>query len=236
MRRVLTLALRDSKLLARDPLVALSIIAPLLLTIVTRLGLNPFIRWLDGQAWFTGQLDIVKGVIIGFSIGLIPFLIGALIGLMILDEQDEHVLQVLFTSPLKRSGYFFYRLTAPMIAGFGFVLFFVVFGANELLSPHTLLISLLVAGQIPLFTLALIAIARSKVQGLVIVKGVGLIQFSPVILLFSSDLASWLSSVFPAYWHTRYFLSNDLSHALYAFGCQSVFGMLLYILYARRVP
>ena len=145
-----------------------------------------------------------------FGLLIIPQLVGLLVGTLLLDEKDQDTLTALMVTPMPIRTYAFYRaLTPAMITVLG-ILVAVPF-INILVLPAEKLLPLAVSAAPlgPMMALLLAALAKNKVEGLAVMKGLGIFLLVPIAAWFVPEPWQWLLGVFPTYWATKgYWLAS----------------------------
>jgi len=148
-------------------------------------------------------LLIADYVLVGLAI-MMPLLYGALIGFSILDDRDDNILMPIKVSPLSIHQYLSFRLVMSFILSFAAVIFIlwfadiVVFRVKDLI-----LISLLASLSAPVIGLFINVIAKNKIEGFAIMKGVQIILLIPLISLYFTNFKELFFAVVPGFWPTK---------------------------------
>jgi fluoroquinolone transport system permease protein len=136
-----------------------------------------------------------------FAVQTGPLLLGAVSGLMLLDERDESSLTSLRGTPLRIGRYALYRASGPVLLSialcFGGVYFVGLVAAPPLRIAAVAAVNALGA---PIISLALVSLAGDKVEGMALMKGMGIFMFAPVIGWFVDPPMRWLLGVIPTLW------------------------------------
>lgn len=215
MKRIFVLSMNDLKNIRRDPMLLVIILGPILLTFLFRFGLPALDNLVNSYLSF--NLLGYKELIMGFIMLLVPFLVGILIGLLILDEKDENLIIYYAVTPLAKQGYLYYRLAVPVVLSFALSIFMWTFnGFIELNVLKLLPLAFLIALEAPLISLAMAVFASNKVEGLAIAKGGGVILTIPFIVYFVSSKWTWVGLVLPTFWVSHAFYSSFGSILLYS--------------------
>lgn len=174
----------DWKLIGRDPMLVMSFVAPILITIVAVFGVPQF-SVLSTQ-WFNFPLDEYLPFINLFFLPLTAMLFGMIYGFILLDERDEGLIAYLSITPIGKSGYLSVRMLMPVVYSFVFSMFFLyVTGLYEQMNlAQNLVLSLIMASEAPMILLFLAAFAGNKVEGIALSKGFGILLISMVPGLF----------------------------------------------------
>lgn len=199
-RQVTALARADARTLARDPFLLVMLAAPVLLVGVIRLATGPVGDALEATAVDASAHHALAA---GFLVAmLVPHLLGALTGLVLLDERDAGLLLALRVSPLGLGGYLAYRLivtgtlSATAVALALPASGLVAGGSLQLVITVALLAGML-AG-VP--ALLLPALASNKVEGLAVFKAAGLPLLSPALAWFVIAPWRWAFGLVPTAW------------------------------------
>ena len=146
---------------------------------------------------------IADYVLVGLAI-MMPLLYGALVGFSILDDRDDNILMTIKVSPLSIHQYLSFRLIMATILSFLAVIFIlwfsdiVVFALTDLL-----LIAFLASLSAPAIALFINVIAKNKIEGFAIMKGVQIVLLVPLISLYFTDYKELFFSIVPGYWPTK---------------------------------
>ncbi|WP_372631908.1 hypothetical protein [Cohnella sp.] len=207
MNKYRTLLSGDMRNLAKDPMLLLILVGPLLLVLFVRLGLPPVSEWLASESGF----DLLEhsAFISVLMQALIAQLIGVAAGLLMLDERDERIVDYYAVTPLRKSGYVVYRLVLPVLVCSVMSLLFVSFsGISGPPGGRTLPLLLFVI-EAPLFALFLVAFAANKVEGLALSKLIALTLLGPASACYVAEPWQWVAGFLPTYWPAK--LSFELA-------------------------
>lgn len=202
MKRAASLAIGDLRSIRRDPMLLISIFAPVILAVVMKFGL-PFVEGIL-LAELAFDLSRYNALIMSVTILISPMMIGMLSGFLILDERDENILVFYSVTPLSKSGYLAYRLITPTIISF-ILSFFVFYFINIVMCDLVFLIPifLVCALESPLMALFLGAFAANKVEGLALSKGFGLLFLASIAGYFVKSSWRYLLGIAPTYWVSK---------------------------------
>lgn len=182
----------------RDPLLLVIAASPALLGLSLRFGYPPARDYLHQAYGF--HLDPYRPVLLGLAVVLhVPVVFGMIGALLVLDDADSRALVALRVSPLTPSRYLALRaglVAFATVAGLALALplsgFVMVTGAEFVALPAVLLA--------PLVMLATVALAGDKVQGVAVLKLLGLPLYLPVAAWWWSDATGWLLAALPSWW------------------------------------
>lgn len=214
MRRSAVLISGNLRSITRDSMLVLILCAPIIILGMIRFGIPLLSRLLLTQLSF--DLSVYYPLIFIFFCGILPLLFGMIIGFVMLDEQDEHIMQFVAVTPLARKGYLWIKFTLPSIAIFIFSLAYVpLSGIVSVNILHFLPIAALFTVQAPLMGMFLVGFANNKVEGLALGKGAGIFIMAPIVGYFVHSPLQYLAGISPAFWTAEaYFASNFESYLL----------------------
>jgi fluoroquinolone transport system permease protein len=232
MNRNVYLIKGDWRIIGRDPMLLLCVIAPILLILVAVLVL-PQISDLTGRL-LNFPLKPYFPVLRLFIFPLTPMLFGMAYGFILLDERDGGLISYLAITPLGKSGYLQIRMLLPVAVSIIIsIVYLVITGFMQLLSVAEITaISLITSMEAPLVVLILGAYAGNKVEGMAISKGIGIIMLPMLVDYFLPGSWRWIMSVSPLWWIERAVFANDLYRWLYLAG--AAFTHLIYLTFLYR--
>ncbi|MFE8701952.1 hypothetical protein ACFYKX_15225 [Cytobacillus sp. FJAT-54145] len=206
MKKIITLTMFDLKYVFRDFMLVVSILAPIMLSLLFRFALPVISSFVEGR--FSVNLSAYSDLFIIILLLVVPVMQGLFAAFIILDEQDEQILSFVSVTPLTKEGYLIYRLGAPilinmvlsivslMIAGYSYVIEFSFIPILILLALKAPLVSLLVAG-----------FAKNKVEGLAVSKLASILLLVPFIYVFVEGPLKYLGGVLPPFWTVAAFMN-----------------------------
>lgn len=187
----------DARNVSRDAMLAPIVASPLLLGLALRFGYPPLESWLDR----THGLDLmphrptVALVAVVLHVPVIAGMVGALV---VLDERDDGALRVIGVSPLGMRRHLIGRLAAVTVAT---AIGLAVAAPLSGLVPASAWAAVALAVPLgPVFTVAILAAARSRVQGVTSAKVLGLPAYLPVAAGWLGGAAMWLLAPLPGFW------------------------------------
>lgn len=236
MRKLAALTLFDVKYIYRDFMLIISVVAPLLLAVMFRIGL-PVVAELFSPT-FVFDPESYRVLLASILFMTVPVMLGMFAAFIILDEQDENVLMFLAVTPISKQGYLLYRLTAPVVAGTILSpIALLIAGYGDLLTWTSVWVIPFFGLVAPLVTLFIVSIAHNKVEGLAISKAASILLLVPFVHFFVEGKLSLIGGVLPPYWTIAAFLSGlekstgDL--VLYLVISFCLHGVLIYMLLRR---
>jgi fluoroquinolone transport system permease protein len=208
--RLARLAAADVRMVARDPLLAIMPFAPLLAATAMRLIMPLVAGFLLPRLGF--ELLSWGGLIRGILILFPGMFYGMVAGFLLLDDRDDGIAAYWSVTPVLRRGYLLARLGLFTLAAIpaGLVCGLII-GSGPLRWGHDLVMAVLGAMQVPVYSLFLAAFATNKVEGLSIVKALGILNMAPLAVLLpgSVGLLGW---PVPQFWAATGFLSGLSGH------------------------
>lgn len=196
----------DLKSIKRDSLLIYMLIIPPLMVLLVRL----ILPWLTNRVAQSFAFDLVPyyPMLLSFFFVLqLPLLFGLLVGLLILDERDDDTLTALRVTPISMTGYAIYRGGAATLLS---TLYIVIALPSTGLMPLTLLpalipIAILSGVLAPLFGLILATFAANKVEGLALMKALGIFLLGPLAAYFIESNWQLFMGILPTYWPAKAF-------------------------------
>jgi fluoroquinolone transport system permease protein len=218
----------DLRNVTRDTMVAAVAVSPLVLALALRFGYPPLAAWLR----HTRGLDLTPYTPVLAILAVVvhvPVAFGMTGALIALDDFENGTLAVVRTSPWGVARYLAYRLTAvTLLSGAGLAVAAPLSGLVPASATGAVLLAVPLG---PLLTLATLAVARTRVQGVTADKALGLPAYLPIAAWWLSGPAGWLLTPLPTYWIVRSWPHTDPGHLLAGLACLTVWLTLL----ARRV-
>jgi len=201
MSAITTLYRGDIVNIRRDSLMQFLLVYPLLLGLLMRW----LIPWLTAGLMDTFDLTLYYLFIASFfGLIIMPDLAGSLVGLLLLDERDENTLTALLVTPMPITTYVLYRVVTPTLISFiGILVLVPLIGID--VPPMGALVVLALSASLgaPIFTLILASLAKNKVEGMAIMKGMGVLLMAPMIAWFVPEPWQWLLGIFPTFWSAK---------------------------------
>lgn len=127
------------------------------------------------------------------------YLIGWIIGFLILEERDEGPLLALDVTPLGKQGIAIYRASFTFFLALTLSSFAIPFLLPDITFLLALALVFLTALQAAIISFAIPALANNKVQGLALTKAMNLFAMAPLLALIASPFR-YIASFIPAFW------------------------------------
>jgi fluoroquinolone transport system permease protein len=192
-----------------DPLLVVIGASPLLLGVATRFGYSPLHDWLLRAYGF--DLDPYRPLLLAVAVVLhVPVTFGMVGALLVFDDVDDRAIVALRVSPLTLPRYLARRAGLVAAATLAGLLVAVPLSGLGSLGPWLLPAALLA----PLVMLAALAVATNKVEGLAVLKLLGLPLYAPLATWWLTGPSSWPFAVLPSWWVVRSLWSGEPAPAL----------------------
>jgi fluoroquinolone transport system permease protein len=198
------LAPNDLRLIWRDGfLLLLMFILPLMC-----LGFRWLVPYLTGVVTEWVDLEPYYGLILGFFlVGQQPIMLGAVVGILFVEERDEGTLLALQATPLSLRSFLGYRLLVAM--GLSVLLTAIGVPLAGLVTVSVLEVvsaAALASFAVPLVALGYAVYIQNKVQAVTVIKLVQNWALLPALLYFVPTPWQWIGSVpAPLYYPIRLF-------------------------------
>ena len=196
------LAVNDLRNTIRDRLlVFLLFLYPVLLIVFSRILVHLIAPRIEDMFPIAANFSVV----FMFFLIVIPMLFSFIVGFLILDERDEHLLTVLRVMPISRNSYLIYRMFFMSLFAFIVLLLFPplsgLVDGTQFSYPVYIPVALLFALFTPFLALLVSSFAQNKVQAFAIFKISGTVFIVPIFafLLNLGDL-KYIFSPIPNFW------------------------------------
>lgn len=236
MRYLTAFGLNDLKNIRRESLLWFLLLMPWVIVIMLRLLIPGIGNWLEATYGIT--LEQYYPLILSFFIILeIPLIFGLVFGFLILDEKDDRVLIAMQVTPVTVGGYAFYRfLTTVLLCMFYLLAALNLTGLIALPEFYLLLLVAFMGGLFAVFIiLLLISTADNKVEGLALMKAMGIIMMGPLAAYFMESKWQLLFGILPSYWPAKSFwlITGGENPWAYILGGIAYISLLLILLGKR---
>ncbi|RSM89650.1 fluoroquinolone transporter permease [Kibdelosporangium aridum] len=196
-------ARNDLRGVGRDSLLAGLLLAPLVWIALVR-----FVTPMVADSYDIDLTPYYPVILTGFLLLTSAIVPGGLIALLVLDERDAGTLVALKTTPVPLRTYIAYRATIAVVLATVFVVGTI--SASGLL-PADLILPLIPIGVLTglsalVICLTMLAFAHNKVEGIAVIRGLGiLVAGLPLIPFFLDSDWQLLFSLIPTYWPAKAF-------------------------------
>lgn len=201
LKTLRSLSAIDGGSILADPLLRGLLLVPLVVALAVR-GLLPLV--LEQVAALTEvELAWLFAPMAGYTVVTIaPLLAGAVVGFLLLDQRDERTLTALRVTPLPLGLYLSYRLALPTcVALLISIVALALAGGQGLSLGGAWLAAVAAAPLAPVTALALVALARNKLEGMALLKALSVLLAAPLAGLFVPP-GGWSLALMllPTYW------------------------------------
>ena len=194
----------DAKSVARDSMLRWLIGTPLVFALVFRWGVPVLHATLAERYGF--DLAPYYPLLTSFLVLMVPTLLGAVVGFLLLDQRDDRTLTALQVTPLSVEGFLAYRIAVPMLVSIPVMMASIAIADLVTMgAPAAFAASLQAAPAAPLYALFVAAFATNKVQGFALLKGVGVLTWPPVFAWFVTSPWQVAIGIDPLYWPLKVF-------------------------------
>jgi fluoroquinolone transport system permease protein len=197
-RLIKALLQTDLRKLARDPVLLVSALLPVVLAVVLRFGVPVLEQVLAEMAFDLGphRVTIVAGMLV-----VSVMMAGWIVGFLLLEDRAQQMLPALGVTPLTRRGFLLWRLTLPIVIALaGGFLLVGLGGASVPDLGRSLAAVVMLAAWAPGFALMLAAYADNEVVGLALAKFGALVSMLPLVTLYLDGPWLWIAGVLPPFW------------------------------------
>ena len=199
-----SLAPVDYRNIRRDSLLLWIPILPIAVALLMRVGVPRLAEFLSAQ--FAFDLTSYYPFLMSTFMLLMPGTIGLIIGFLLLDERDDHILTALLVTPMPINGYLLYRLGLPVLLSMVITLIaYPLVGLVTISLVDLLAVSLLGAFSTPIIALLLATLAENKVSGFAVLKFINTVQLLPSVAYFVHSDWQLLAGIIPSYWPLKVF-------------------------------
>lgn len=236
VRAVRSFARVDRRLVTRDPLLTLVLVGVPLMAILAR------VATIGGLGWFEGRFGIdarpYLPLLWGFAVVVhTPIVLGALTGLLLLEDRDAGLWPSLATTPTGLIGVVTYRCSAAALGSIALVgAGLAIVGAAHDLGWGGLALTAVASGAIaPVTAMAMATLARDRAQGIAVMKVAGLVLYLPLGMWMLDDGWRVVGLLIPSGWALSTFWASDYLGAWMTLTGSVVVSVLLWRLMTRRV-
>jgi fluoroquinolone transport system permease protein len=191
----------------RDPLLVMIVIAPVIWTTGV-VVLTPLFTRMLAERYDFDLIPYYPLVLTAFLLLTSIIIVGGLASFLVLDEVDASTLTALRVTPVPLSTFFAYRAATVMVVTTLYVVATMSFSGILApgLVPALIPIGLLAALSSVVTLLMIVAVAGNKIQGLAMVRGLGmLIAGLPCLPWFIHSGWNLAFGVLPPYWAAKAF-------------------------------
>lgn len=207
VRALRAFGINDIRGTYRDPLLVMIVVAPVIWTSAVAL-LTPRVTAMLTRVHHFNLVPYYPLILTGFLLLTSIIIVGGLAAFLVLDEADAGTLTALRVTPVPLSMYFAYRAATVMVVTTVYVITTLSFSGilDPSLIPALIPIGLLAGLSAVVTLLLIIAMASNKIQGLAMLRALGmLIAGLPCLPWFIHSGWSLTFGVLPPYWAAKSF-------------------------------
>lgn len=228
MNIIASLLKGDVKNVKRDIVLLAAIFAPILMALFLKFVVPVISLILLDKLSF--DLSQYYPLIISVFLMLVPMLVGSMTGFILLEDKDEKMLMYYSVTPLGKVGYLFYRIISPIFISMLLSFFLVYFsGLISIGFAKLLFIILMASTETVLIALFLGAFGENRVDGLAMLKALGILMAVPVIDKLIYFKYNWALGIFPTYWVPK---AIETSNIAAYFSLTIILGIVVHGVYA----
>ena len=236
MKYMLIFLCSDLRNIRRDSLLLYLLILPWGLVLLMRSLLPVMAEWLAVTYQFA--LPPYYPLLLSVTIFLqLPMMFGLVFGLLLLDERDEGILKALQVTPASVEKYIFYRMAVTIILSVIFLLGTLPLTGLIKIPPlgEMLFLAFLTGLMAVCILLALVSFASNKLEGLALMKAMGIFLLGPFAAYFSPGKGEIFWGILPTYWPVKAFwlITTGEKGRLYLVVGFLYFMVLLYLLLGK---
>ncbi|RZQ61468.1 ABC transporter permease [Amycolatopsis suaedae] len=199
----------DLRGVGRDSLLVGVTLAPLVWIAAVRFGTPPVTRLLaeDHQFDLTPYYPVI---LVGFLLLTSAIIVGGVTGMLVLEERDAHTLTAVRVTPASLGSYLAYRATVAVVLTTVYVIATITVSGllPGHLVPALIPIGLLTGLSALVIALAILAVAKNKVEGIAAIRALGIIVAGlPLLPAFIDSDWDLAFGILPTYWPAQAFLT-----------------------------
>jgi fluoroquinolone transport system permease protein len=201
MRVLTAFGLSDWRNIQRESFLLYMLIIPWGMVAVAQLLVPPLRDWAL-EAYVFDIVALYPLFLSVFFIIEMPMIFGLLYGLLLLDERDDHTLTAVMVTPVSIGSYATYRMFVVWLLSFTYVMLTALASGlmREVNAMQLVPVALVASIMGPMIMLLLAAFARNKVEGLALLKGVGILLVGTMAAFFVTSEWQIAFGILPSYW------------------------------------
>jgi fluoroquinolone transport system permease protein len=201
--------------IARDAMLFLSCVAPILYGLFIKFGIPAAEKFLTG---YYGRKEVIVPYFIIFDLFLAevtPMMFSFASSMVILGEIDDGITKYMSVTPLGRGGYLTSRLVLPLI--FSFLVSIIVMNVFSLtvISLEMIIVLSFLSSLIGFITsMMVVSFSANKVEGMAITKMSGILTLGFVLPFFVSARIQYLAIMLPSLWMTKFAVEGNITYLI----------------------
>ena len=188
-------------MLRKDMMLLVSSVAPFMIGLIFRFGIPQIEKLLEHVLSMDTVLIPYYKIFDMFLAMITPFFYCFVAAMVVLEERDEHLINALIASPLKKSGYFISRILLPGV---------IAMVITAVLLPFCTLttvglveyIGMLIMGTLQgiIFALMIISFSSNKLEGVAVTKLSSIIMVGCIVPCFVPKSLQYIFAFLPSFW------------------------------------
>lgn len=222
--------------IARDAMLFLSCLAPVLYGLFVKFGIPSAEKFLGGYYSRTEVLVPYFLVFDLFLAVLTPMMFSFASSMVILGEIDDGITKYMSVTPLGRGGYLTSRLVFPLT--FSFVVSIIVMNVFSLtLIPFEMIIALSFLSSVLgyITTMMVVSFSANKVEGMAVTKMSGISMIGVLLPFFVTAKIQYLAIILPSFWMARYAIDGRITYLILCLIVSAVWVMFLFKKFMKKI-
>jgi len=201
--------------IARDAMLFLSCLAPVLYGLFMKFGIPAAEKFLTG--YYSREEVLVPYFLIFdlFLVVLTPMMFSFASSMVILGEIDDGITKYMSVTPLGRGGYLISRLILPLTLSFVVsIIVMNVFSLDIISFEMIILLSFLSSVLGFITTMMVVSLSANKVEGMAITKMSGISMIGIILPFFVLTRIQYLAIMLPSFWMAKFALEGKITYLI----------------------
>lgn len=201
--------------IARDAMLFLSCLAPVLYGLFMKFGIPAAEKFLTG--YYSREEVLVPYFLIFdlFLVVLTPMMFSCASSMVILGEIDDGITKYMSVTPLGRGGYLISRLILPLTLSFVVsIIVMNVFSLDIISFEMIILLSFLSSVLGFITTMMVVSLSANKVEGMAITKMSGISMIGIILPFFVLTRIQYLAIMLPSFWMAKFALEGKITYLI----------------------
>ncbi|KAF5048738.1 hypothetical protein DSECCO2_446950 [anaerobic digester metagenome] len=201
--------------IARDAMLFLSCLAPVLYGLFMKFGIPAAEKFLTG--YYSREEVLVPYFLIFdlFLVVLTPMMFSFASSMVILGEIDDGITKSMSVTPLGRGGYLISRLILPLTLSFVVsIIVMNVFSLDIISFEMIILLSFLSSVLGFITTMMVVSLSANKVEGMAITKMSGISMIGIILPFFVLTRIQYLAIMLPSFWMAKFALEGKITYLI----------------------
>lgn len=201
--------------IARDAMLFLSCLAPVLYGLFMKFGIPAAEKFLTG--YYSREEVLVPYFLIFdlFLVVLTPMMFSFASSMVILGEIDDGITKYMSVTPLGRGGYLISRLILPLTLSFVVsIIVMNVFSLDIISFEMIIFLSFLSSVLGFITTMMVVSLSANKVEGMAITKMSGISMIGIILPFFVLTRIQYLAIILPSFWMAKFALEGKIIYLI----------------------